>query len=112
MTFSLLFDDCIARGKPLLGGGVRYLGGTLESYGNVNTADSLTAIKQLVFDEKKLSSQELLTALRTNFKGMPMVHPERHKDLIVRVGGFSARFIDLGLDVQQELLSRTLHGGN
>lgn len=112
LTFSLLFDDCIARGKPLLGGGVRYLGGTLESYGNVNTADSLTAIKQLVFDEKKLSAQELLTALRTNFKGMPMVHPERHKDLIVRVGGFSARFIDLGLDVQQELLSRTLHGGN
>ena len=39
-----------------------------------------------------------------------VIHPERHQDLIVRVGGFSARFIELGKDVQQELLSRTLHG--
>lgn len=266
LTFSMLYDDCIARGKPLLNGGVRYLGGTLESYGNVNTADSLTAIKQMVYEEKKITAEELLDALRGNFRqkgavrrmllGCPkygnedetadsmllavhnhicdtvrecgrhtildsylaviinndtniklghltsagadgrlsgvylanannpqggadkngltsmlnsivkppishhagcvqnlkltkdmfsegmryktkalldtyfqkggaqlmitvvsrdemegaVAHPERHGDLIVRVGGFSARFIDLGADVQQELLSRTLHG--
>lgn len=36
-----------------------------------------------------------------------LVHPENHRNLIVRVGGFSARFVDLGPAVQQELLART-----
>jgi pyruvate formate-lyase/glycerol dehydratase family glycyl radical enzyme len=36
----------------------------------VDTADSLTAIKKLVFDEKKLTMDELLSALDTNFEGV------------------------------------------
>ena len=32
----------------------------METYGNINTADSLTAIKKLIFDEKKISLKELL----------------------------------------------------
>jgi len=35
----------------------------------VDTADSLTAIKKLVFDEQKLTMDELLKALDTNFRG-------------------------------------------
>jgi len=35
----------------------------------VDTADSLTAIKKLVFDEKKLTMDELMNALDTNFEG-------------------------------------------
>lgn len=35
----------------------------------VDTADSLTAVKKLVFDEKKLTMDELLTALDSNFAG-------------------------------------------
>ena len=34
-------------------------------------------------------------------------HPERHGDLMVRVAGFSARFVDLGPDVQQQIIDRT-----
>ena len=34
-------------------------------------------------------------------------HPERHRDLIVRVGGFSARFVNLDKDVQKEIMERT-----
>ncbi len=49
---SILTDDCIRRGKALLDGGVRYLGGTNETYGNINTSDSLVAIKELVYDRK------------------------------------------------------------
>lgn len=66
---SLLFDDCIKRGKPIFNGGVSYLGGTLEAYGNTNTADSLTAIKKLVYDDKKISLQQLVNALDANFEG-------------------------------------------
>ena len=51
---SLLTDDCIERGKSLLDGGIRYLGGTNETYGNINTSDSLWAIKDLVFNKKKI----------------------------------------------------------
>jgi pyruvate-formate lyase len=68
LYFSLLFDDCIERNKPIFGGGVRYLGGTLESYGNTNTADSLTAIKKLVYDEKKLTYSGLMNALNSDFE--------------------------------------------
>lgn len=36
-------------------------------------------------------------------------HPERHADLIVRVGGFSARFVALDRDLQQEIIARRRH---
>ncbi|MDD4689675.1 MAG: pyruvate formate lyase family protein [Eubacteriales bacterium] len=65
---SILYDDCIERGKAIFGGGVRYLGGTLESYGNTNTADSLTAIKALVYDEQKIEKEALLKLLKDDFK--------------------------------------------
>ena len=35
--------------------------------------------------------------------------PDSYRDLIVRVGGFSARFVELLPAVQQELISRTLY---
>ncbi len=69
LYYSILYDDCIERGKPIFEGGVRYLGGTLEAYGNVNAADSLTAIKQLVYEEEKLTIAELLQLLQADFDG-------------------------------------------
>ena len=36
-------------------------------------------------------------------------HPEKYPDLIVRVAGYSAVFVNLTKDVQDELLSRTLY---
>jgi pyruvate-formate lyase len=50
-------------------GGVRYLGGTLESYGNSNCADGLTAIKELVYDKKVLSLDQIRQMINTNFEG-------------------------------------------
>lgn len=66
---SLLTDDCLARGKALLDGGVRYLGGTNETYGNINTSDSLWAIRDLVFERKKYTLPQIGEALRANFVG-------------------------------------------
>jgi formate C-acetyltransferase len=37
-------------------------------------------------------------------------HPERHRDLIVRVAGYSDYFNDLGEDLQNEIIKRTEHG--
>jgi formate C-acetyltransferase len=36
-------------------------------------------------------------------------HPERHRDLIVRVAGYSDYFSDLGEDLQNEIIKRTEH---
>ena len=69
LLFSLLYDDCLERAKPVFEGGIRYLGGTLETYGNVNTANALLAIKQMVFDQKETSMKELKAALAANFTG-------------------------------------------
>jgi pyruvate-formate lyase len=66
---SMLMDDCIKKGKGIYEGGVRYMGGTLESYGNSNTADSLVAIKQLIYEEKKFSLEQLIKMLDANFEG-------------------------------------------
>ena len=48
----------------------------METYGNINTADSLTAIKKLIFDEKKISLKELLDALDANFVGYEWLRKE------------------------------------
>lgn len=66
---SILMDDCLERGKALLDGGIRYLGGTNETYGNINTSDSLLAIKTLVFDEKKYTLRQIADAVLANFEG-------------------------------------------
>jgi len=66
---SILMDDCIERGKALLDGGVRYLGGTCETYGNINTSDALYAVKHLVFDTHKYTLHQMADAALSDFAG-------------------------------------------
>lgn len=73
LVLSLLYDDCIEKGTPILTGGAKYLGGTLESYGNVNAADSLTAIKTMVYEKQEISREDLLDSLKQNFSNSPQL---------------------------------------
>jgi pyruvate-formate lyase len=66
---SALYADCIDRARPMLSGGVRYLGGTLETYGNVTASDSLRAIDELVFRRRTLGLGELIAACDADFRG-------------------------------------------
>jgi pyruvate-formate lyase len=66
---SILTADCIGRGKALLDGGVKYLGGTNETYGNINVSDSLYAIKTLVFEKKKYTLSEVRDAANADYIG-------------------------------------------
>jgi pyruvate-formate lyase len=98
----------------------------------VDTADSLTAIKKLVFDEKKLSMDELMNALDNNFQGergeeirqMCLAAPKfgndiDEADLMVReVGMFSGSVImsyknpfDVPCKISREGLSWHYFGG-
>lgn len=73
---SILMNDCLERRKPLLDGGVRILGGTNETYGNINTSDALMAIKTLVFEQKKYTLTELKEAALHNFEGFEKIRED------------------------------------
>ncbi len=66
---SVLQNSCLERGKAILNGGLYHLGGTVETYGNTTAWDSLVAIKQVVYEQKLLSPQQLLNALKVDFEG-------------------------------------------
>ena len=38
-------------------------------------------------------------------------HPERYRDLLVRVAGYSDYFVDMGRDLQEEVIARTAQDG-
>lgn len=65
---SALTDDCIARGKSIKEGGAVYDFISGLQVGLANMADSLAAIKKLVFEEKRISTQELWDALLDDFQ--------------------------------------------
>lgn len=69
LYLSLLYDGCLERGRAFHDGGLELLAGTLETYGNTNTADSLLAIRRLVFERAEVPAEDLLAALRTDFAG-------------------------------------------
>ena len=51
----------------MFNGGIHYLGGTLECYGNITTSDSLCAIEKLVYEDKKFTLAQLVEALDSDF---------------------------------------------
>lgn len=66
---STVIDDCIENGIDVTAGGAKYNFSGIQMIQVANLADSLAAIKQLVFDEKMISKDELLKALQNDFKG-------------------------------------------
>ena len=66
---SALCEDCIGRGLTLKEGGAIYDFISGLQVGIANLADSLAAIKKLVFEEKKLTPAQLWEALETDFAG-------------------------------------------
>ncbi|MCI9336708.1 MAG: glycyl radical protein [Lachnospiraceae bacterium] len=64
---SCMVDDCIRRGKSVQEGGAVYNFTGPQGFGIANMADSLYAIKKLVFDEKKVTLAEYKRALAMNY---------------------------------------------
>jgi pyruvate-formate lyase len=57
----------------------------------------------------KGGAQAMLTVVGRGEMESAMREPEKYRDLIVRVGGFSARFVELPPEIQRDLLARTLY---
>ncbi len=64
---SALTDDCIGRGKTIKEGGAVYDFISGLQVGISNMADSLAAIKKLVFEEKKITAEQLWNAILDDF---------------------------------------------
>ena len=78
---SALIDDCIARGKTIKEGGAVYDFISGLQVGIANMADCLAAIKKLVYEEKKITRQELWNAILDDFSS-----PENKKiqEMLIR----------------------------
>lgn len=62
-----MVDDCMKRGKTCEQGGCVYNFTGPQGFGIANVADSLYAIKKLVFEEKKISMADFKKALMFNY---------------------------------------------
>ena len=68
---SCMVDDCISRGLSVQEGGAIYNFTGPQGFGIANMADSLYAIRKLVYEDKKVSMEEYKQALAWNYdKGL------------------------------------------
>ena len=75
---SMLVDSCIARGRSADEGGAQYGYGSINIMGSVVVADSLAAIRSLVYEKRSVPMAELIEALRADFLG----HEELRRRLL------------------------------
>lgn len=64
---SSFISDCLESGKDITDGGARYNFSGVQGIGIANLSDSLHALKGLVFEQHRLSFDELLAVLKANF---------------------------------------------
>ena len=78
----------------------------------VNTDDSLDKWAHLVRSYFKMDGHHMqFNVVRAETLREAQQHPEAHRDLIVRVAGYSDYFCDLSLELQEEIIARTEHAG-
>ncbi len=68
-VISATFESCMKNGKDAYRGGAKYNNSSICAFGTATFADSLTAIKRLVFEEKRLTLKELSDVLKNNWEG-------------------------------------------
>ena len=66
---TLLTDDCVERGLSFTKGGARYNNSEVLVDAVSTVADSLTAVKQAVFEEERVTLADLVDAVKTDFRG-------------------------------------------
>lgn len=65
---SLLLEDCIANGRDYNAGGARYNTTYIQGVGLGSITDILTSIRYNIYDMKRFTWQEMLTAMKNNFE--------------------------------------------
>ncbi|MEY8304041.1 glycyl radical protein [Anaerosalibacter bizertensis] len=97
---SVIIDDCISKGKDYNAGGARYNTSYIQGVGIGNITDALTAIKYNVFDNKKITMEELLNAVKDNFEG--------HEDILHLVKNKTPKYGNDD-DYADEIMTEVFH---
>lgn len=113
---SLLVEDCIEKGLDVTAGGARYNFIGPQGVGAGNVADGLSAINYLVFNEKKVTGETFLEALKNNWEGHEALHALVNSSKVPHFGNDEQEADQLGwfgAKTYCELLERrpTPHGG-
>lgn len=66
---SVYFDGCKDKLKDVFCGGVRYNNYGCHGIGIANAADALAAVKKVIYQDKSMSKEILLKALKADFNG-------------------------------------------
>lgn len=70
---SAVIRDCMEKGMDVTAGGAYYNFSGIQMIQVANLADSMAAIKKLVYEEKVIDAEELLVALKCNFQGFEIL---------------------------------------
>ncbi len=113
--------------SPSLGADKNGLTATLNSMAKIDPCKHVGVVHNIRFNKDLLKNNhdkiKLLleifyqnNGVQTNLSSLgkddleqALIHPEKYKNLIVRIGGFSARFVELDPIVQQEIILRTTY---
>ena len=101
---SSMVADCIGRGRSLQEGGAIYNFTGPQGFGIANNTDGLAAIKQLVFDQKRLSLAELREAMAANF-GYGITGDAAEKMTVE----LATRLAEHGMEISEDAI-RTIYG--
>ncbi|HHV51166.1 MAG TPA: glycyl radical protein [Clostridiales bacterium] len=97
---SSMVEDCIKRGKSVQEGGAVYNFTGPQGFGIANVTDSLWAIKELVFEQKKYTLADFKDAMENNFgKGLPKPKAEQLTRAIV------SELVQNGKPLSEELVA-------
>jgi formate C-acetyltransferase len=78
----------------------------------VTTDEALTKWAHLVRGYFKMDGHHVqFNIVQAETLRMAQAHPDEHRDLIVRVAGYSDYFCDLSRELQEEIIERTEHQG-
>jgi len=89
--------DCVKRRRSFEAGGARYNWSVVNYAGIANLIDGLAAVRKCVFDERTVSAEELIAALKADFQGY---EPLRQRLLAAPKFGNDDPYVDdLGRDI-------------
>jgi formate C-acetyltransferase len=113
---SNIMDDCVEKGIDITAGGAVNNFTGPQGVGIGTVGDGLAAIKQLVFDEKKVSGRELLEAVKANWQGHEPLYAYVNSDKVHHYGNddvYADELAKFGLDTYCKHIEKrpTMHGG-
>ena len=112
---SSLFKGCLERGLDAYEGGCDYNTSGIQAVGIVDVGDSLFAINELVFKQKKYTMLDMINAIDANFEGDE--HQALYKDILAlpKFGDDSssepARWVNVALEVYVNALNQVPYNG-